>query len=48
VAWLLYWAAQGCALNNVWVVAHECVHHAFLEHTALENAVGFTLHTTLL
>jgi omega-6 fatty acid desaturase (delta-12 desaturase) len=47
-AWPLYWAAQGCALNSVWVLAHECGHHAFSEHAALDDAVGFVLHTALL
>lgn len=47
-AWPLYWAAQGCALNSVWVVAHECGHHSFSEHAALDDAVGFALHTALL
>lgn len=47
-AWPLYWAAQGCALNSVWVIAHECGHHAFSEHAALDDAVGFALHTALL
>jgi omega-6 fatty acid desaturase (delta-12 desaturase) len=47
-AWPLYWAAQGCALNSVWVIAHECGHHAFSEHAALDDAVGFVLHTALL
>ncbi|CAL5047678.1 unnamed protein product [Urochloa decumbens] len=47
-AWPLYWAAQGCALNSVWVLAHECGHHAFSEHALLDDAVGFALHTALL
>ncbi|CAN6164063.1 unnamed protein product [Urochloa humidicola] len=47
-AWPLYWAAQGCALNSVWVLAHECGNHAFSEHAALDDAVGFALHTALL
>ncbi|RLM55098.1 hypothetical protein C2845_PM10G08960 [Panicum miliaceum] len=47
-AWPLYWAAQGCALNSLWVVAHECGHHAFSEHALLDDALGFALHTALL
>jgi omega-6 fatty acid desaturase (delta-12 desaturase) len=47
-AWSLYWVAQGCALNSVWVVVHECGHHAFSEHATLEDDVGFALHMALL
>ncbi|CAN6221463.1 unnamed protein product [Urochloa humidicola] len=47
-AWPLYWVAQGCALGGAWVLAHECGHHAFSEHAALDDAVGFALHTALL
>lgn len=46
--WPLYWVAQGCALNSVWVVTHECGHHAFSEHVSLDDTVGFAFHTTLL
>lgn len=48
IAWPMYWAAQGCALNSLWVIAHECGHHAFSEHALLDDAVGFALHTALL
>ncbi|CAL5038334.1 unnamed protein product [Urochloa decumbens] len=47
-AWPAYWAAQGCALGGAWVLAHECGHHAFSENAALDDAVGFALHTALL
>ncbi|CAL5052672.1 unnamed protein product [Urochloa decumbens] len=46
--WPAYWAAQGCALGGAWVLAHECGHHAFSEHSALDDVVGFALHTALL
>ncbi|KAF0908518.1 hypothetical protein E2562_025878 [Oryza meyeriana var. granulata] len=29
VTWPLYWAAQGCFLFGVWIIAHECGHNAF-------------------
>ncbi|WOL13964.1 hypothetical protein Cni_G22744 [Canna indica] len=47
-AWPLYWALQGCILTGVWVIAHECGHHAFSDYAALDDAVGFVLHSALL
>ncbi|GJN28900.1 hypothetical protein PR202_gb17073 [Eleusine coracana subsp. coracana] len=47
-AWPVYWAAQGCAFGGLWVLAHECGHHAFSDHALLDDAVGFALHTALL
>ncbi|KAG0480240.1 hypothetical protein HPP92_010836 [Vanilla planifolia] len=48
VAWPLYWVAQGCVLTGVWVIAHECGHHAFSESSLLDDAVGLVLHSMLL
>ncbi|TVU11397.1 hypothetical protein EJB05_44982, partial [Eragrostis curvula] len=48
VAWPVYWAAQGCALGGVWVIAHECGHHAFSEHAASTTPWGSRCHTALL
>jgi omega-6 fatty acid desaturase / acyl-lipid omega-6 desaturase (Delta-12 desaturase) len=48
VAWPLYWAAQGSVLTGVWVIGHECGHHAFSDYPLLDNAVGFVLHSALL
>lgn len=48
VAWPLYWFAQGCVLTGLWVVAHECGHHAFSSSTLLDDAVGLILHSLLL
>nr|WQH19959.1 delta12 fatty acid desaturase [Bemisia tabaci] len=48
IAWPLYWAAQGCVMTGVWVLAHECGHRAFSEHQWLDDAVGFVLHSALL
>uniref|UniRef100_A0A6V7QX24 Fatty acid desaturase N-terminal domain-containing protein n=1 Tax=Ananas comosus var. bracteatus TaxID=296719 RepID=A0A6V7QX24_ANACO len=39
-AWGLYWVAQGCVLTGVWVVAHECGHHAFSDYSLLDDAVA--------
>nr|AGX28132.1 omega-6 fatty acid desaturase FAD2-2A [Exocarpos cupressiformis] len=46
--WPLYWCAQGCVLTGVWVIAHECGHHAFSDYQWLDDAVGFLLHSALL
>ncbi|KAG6500580.1 fatty acid desaturase DES2-like [Zingiber officinale] len=48
VAWPLYWAAQGCVLTGVWVIAHECGHHAFSDYSILDDVVGLVLHSALL
>ncbi|XP_004497140.1 omega-6 fatty acid desaturase, endoplasmic reticulum isozyme 1-like [Cicer arietinum] len=46
--WPIYWILQGCILTGVWVIAHECGHHAFSNYQWLDDLVGFTLHTSLL
>ncbi|KAJ6813435.1 delta(12)-fatty-acid desaturase FAD2-like [Iris pallida] len=48
VAWPLYWLLQGCVLTGVWVLAHECGHHAFSDSSLLDDAVGLVLHSALL
>ncbi|KAG0469004.1 hypothetical protein HPP92_018332 [Vanilla planifolia] len=47
-AWPVYWAAQGCVLTGIWVIAHECGHHAFSDSTVLDDVVGLVLHSMLL
>lgn len=47
-AWALYWAAQGCVLTGVWVIAHECGHHAFSDYQWLDDTVGLILHSFLM
>lgn len=47
-AWALYWAAQGCVLTGVWVLAHECGHHAFSDYQWLDDTVGLILHSFLM
>uniref|UniRef100_A0ACD5VAC4 Uncharacterized protein n=1 Tax=Avena sativa TaxID=4498 RepID=A0ACD5VAC4_AVESA len=47
-AWTLYGIAQGCAATGVWVVAHECGHHAFSDYQLLDDVLGMVLHTSLL
>lgn len=48
LAWVLYWICQGCNLTGVWVVAHECGHHAFSDYQWLDDTVGLILHSALL
>uniref|UniRef100_A0ACD5TS53 Uncharacterized protein n=1 Tax=Avena sativa TaxID=4498 RepID=A0ACD5TS53_AVESA len=47
-AWTLYWVAQGCTAFGVWVIAHECGHHAFSDYPLLNDALGLVLHSWLL
>ncbi|XP_051198194.1 fatty acid desaturase DES2 [Lolium perenne] len=47
-AWTLYVVAQGCAATGVWVVAHECGHHAFSDYQLLDDVLGLVLHSSLL
>ncbi|KAH7423072.1 hypothetical protein KP509_12G038300 [Ceratopteris richardii] len=48
IAWILYWIVQGCVLTGVWVIAHECGHHAFSDYSLVDNVVGLILHSSLL
>ncbi|KAL4573920.1 hypothetical protein LXL04_020741 [Taraxacum kok-saghyz] len=48
VAWPVYWILQGAFLGGVWVIAHECGHHAFSNYQWLDDTVGFLLHSFLL
>lgn len=47
-AWPIYWAFQGCILTGVWVIAHECGHHAFSDYQWLDDIVGLILHSSLM
>jgi omega-6 fatty acid desaturase (delta-12 desaturase) len=47
-AWPLYWVVQGCVMTGVWVIAHECGHHAFSDYSLLDDMVGLVLHSWLL
>lgn len=48
LAWPLYWICQGCVLTGIWVIAHECGHHAFSDYQLLDDIVGLVLHSSLL
>ncbi|GLJ15150.1 hypothetical protein SUGI_0247830 [Cryptomeria japonica] len=39
--------AQGCILTGVWVIEHECGHHAFSDYSWVDDIVGFVLHSWL-
>ncbi|GKB35943.1 delta(12) fatty acid desaturase-like protein [Tanacetum coccineum] len=45
VAWPLYWVAQSGILVRLWVLGHDCGHHAFSEYQWIDDAVGFFVHT---
>ncbi|KAM0941509.1 putative oxidoreductase [Dioscorea sansibarensis] len=47
-AWPLYWFLQAFSLGGVWVIAHECGHHAFSDYTLVDDVVGFVLHSFLM
>ncbi|WJX17702.1 Delta(12)-fatty-acid desaturase [Trifolium repens] len=44
----IYWAIQGCILTGLWVIAHECGHHAFSNYQWVDDLVGLVLHSCLL
>lgn len=48
IAWPIYWIFQGCTLTGIWVIAHECGHHAFSDYQFIDDSVGFILHSALL
>ncbi|KAL4573919.1 hypothetical protein LXL04_020740 [Taraxacum kok-saghyz] len=48
LAWPLYWLFQSSYLGGVWVIAHECGHHAFSNYQWVDDTVGFLLHSSLL
>nr|AGN95843.1 fatty acid delta12-desturase FAD2-3 [Hiptage benghalensis] len=48
IAWPVYWVFQGCVLTGVWVIAHECGHHAFSDYQLVDDIVGLILHSALL
>ncbi|XP_023512996.1 delta(12)-oleate desaturase [Cucurbita pepo subsp. pepo] len=48
IAWPFYWVFQGCILTGVWVIAHECGHHAFSDYQLIDDIVGLFFHSALL
>ena len=47
-AWIVYWCMTGFIMTGLWVIGHECGHHAFCEIDAVSDAIGFVVHTALL
>jgi len=46
--WLSYWAINGCVMTGLWVIGHECGHGGFAASAAINNVVGFLVHSALL
>ena len=47
-AWIAYAFVAGTASTGCWVVAHECGHGAFSDNRAIQDTVGYILHSLLL
>lgn len=47
-AWLFYGLIEGGAWSGLWVIGHECGHHAFSEYKWLDDAVGWVVHSAML
>jgi hypothetical protein len=43
--WSLYGFWAGIFLGGIWVIAHECGHHAFSDSKLLCDTVGFVVHS---
>lgn len=48
VAWNVFWFIQGVSFTGLWVLAHECGHRAFSPSVAVNDTVGWVLHSALL
>nr|ABC00769.1 delta-12 fatty acid acetylenase [Crepis alpina] len=48
LAWPLYWFCQASILTGLWVIGHECGHHAFSDYQWVDDTVGFILHSFLM
>jgi len=47
-AQLVWFWVQGVIWTGLWVVAHECGHHAFCTNDAVSDFIGWVIHSTLL
>jgi omega-6 fatty acid desaturase (delta-12 desaturase) len=47
LGWQAYGYATGLIATGLWVIAHECGHQAFSESKAINNTVGWILHSAL-
>lgn len=48
IAWPVYWAAQGCVMTGLWVLAHEAGHQGSSDYRIVNDAIGTLLHSALL
>ncbi|MCD7467209.1 Delta(12)-fatty-acid desaturase [Datura stramonium] len=48
IAWPIYWIFQGCVFTGIWMIGHECGHHAFSDYHRINDTVGLILHSLLL
>ncbi|KAJ4822577.1 hypothetical protein Tsubulata_021491 [Turnera subulata] len=39
VAWPIYWFIQGAFMTGIWVIGHECGHHAFSEYAGALSTI---------
>lgn len=46
--WLVYAVVQGTVWTGLWVIGHECGHHAYSPSNAVSDGVGFVVHSALL
>ncbi|MCJ1278293.1 hypothetical protein MMC21_006108 [Puttea exsequens] len=47
-AWMVYGYYQGCQMTGLWVLGHDAGHGGFSTSDALNDTVGFILHSALL
>lgn len=47
VLWSAYWFYAGTTLFGLWIIGHDCGHHAFSEYDWVSDGVGFVLYTLL-
>ncbi|XP_071940149.1 delta(12)-acyl-lipid-desaturase-like [Coffea arabica] len=45
---LFMFVAMGCVFLGVWVIAHECGHHAFSDYQWVNDTVGLVIHFALM
>ncbi|PHT33205.1 Omega-6 fatty acid desaturase, endoplasmic reticulum [Capsicum baccatum] len=48
LAWVTYWIAQSLVFGGLWIICHECGHHAFSDYQWVDDTVGFILHSAFL
>eukprot|EP01083_Nonionella_stella_P247868 858905_1 len=48
IFWCIYWYIQGVFSTGLWVIAHECGHHAFSPNKLLNNIIGYIFHAIFL